>query len=47
MSTRESVNLPASVRTRLRNRADELGLDLNQVLQYHAMERFLYRLSES
>jgi len=40
-------NLPASLRARLKNRADELGLDFNQVLQYYAMERFLYRLSKS
>ena len=47
MSTREPVNLPASVRARLKNRGDELGMDLNQVLQYYAMERFLYRLSKT
>ena len=47
MSAREPVNLPASIRARLKNRADELGVDLNQVLQYYAMERFLYRLSKT
>lgn len=47
MSTHEPVNLPASIRARLKNRADELGMDLNQVLQYYAMERFLYRLSKT
>ena len=47
MSTREPVNLPASIRARLKNRADELGMDLNQVLQYYAMERFLYWLSKT
>ncbi|MHB1342044.1 MAG: nucleotidyl transferase AbiEii/AbiGii toxin family protein [Coriobacteriia bacterium] len=47
MSAREPVNLPASIRTRLKNRADELGMDLNHVLQYYAMERFLYRLSKT
>lgn len=47
MSTREPVNLPASIRARLKNRGDELGMDLNQVLQYYAMERFLYRLSKT
>lgn len=47
MSAREPVNLPASVRARLKNRADELGMDLNQVFQYYAMERFLYRLSKT
>ena len=29
------------MRARLKNRADELGLDFNQALQYYAMERFL------
>ena len=47
MSGREPVNLPASIRARLKNRGDELGMDLNQVLQYYAMERFLYRLSKT
>ena len=41
------MNLPASIRARLKNRADELGMDLNQVLQHYAMERFLYRLSKT
>ena len=35
------------VRRRLRRRADELGLDFQQALQYYAMERFLFRLSQS
>ncbi|MBU4555354.1 MAG: nucleotidyl transferase AbiEii/AbiGii toxin family protein [Actinobacteria bacterium] len=47
MSTRGLVNRPASIRARLKNRADELGMDLNQVLQYYAMDRFLYRLSKT
>jgi predicted nucleotidyltransferase component of viral defense system len=47
VSTREPVNLAASLRARLKNRAEELGLDLNQVLQYYVMERFLYRLSKT
>jgi predicted nucleotidyltransferase component of viral defense system len=34
-----------SVRERLKNRADELGLEFQQALQYYAIERFLYRLS--
>ncbi|MDZ4169260.1 MAG: nucleotidyl transferase AbiEii/AbiGii toxin family protein [Coriobacteriia bacterium] len=47
MTTDTPTNLPASVRARLRNKADEIGLDFNQVLQYYAMERFLYRLSKT
>jgi predicted nucleotidyltransferase component of viral defense system len=47
VSTGTPSNLSASLRARLKNRADELGLDFNQVLQYYAMERFLYRLSRS
>lgn len=35
------------VRRRLRRRADELGLDFQQAIQYYAIERFLYRLSQS
>lgn len=34
-----------SVRQRLNNKADELGLEFQQILQYYAIERFLYRLS--
>ncbi len=33
------------LRRRLKARANELGLDFQQALQYYAMERFLYRLS--
>ncbi len=33
------------MRRRLKARANELGLDFQQALQYYAMERFLYRLS--
>jgi len=35
------------VRRQLRLRADELGLDFQQAIQYYAMERFLFRLSRS
>lgn len=35
------------VRRRLRLRADDLELDFQQALQYYAMERFLFRLSQS
>lgn len=47
MTTENPTNLPASVRARLKNKADEIGLDFNQALQYYAMERFLYRLSKT
>jgi hypothetical protein len=40
------VNADA-VRRQLRQRADELGLDFQQAIQYYAMERFLFRLSQS
>jgi len=36
-----------AVRRQLRQRADELGLDFQQAIQYYAMERFLFRLSRS
>ena len=47
MSSETSTNVPASVRARLKNRSDELGLAFDQVLQYYAMERFLFRLSKT
>lgn len=47
MTAETPTNLPASVRARLKNKVDEIGLDFNQVLQYYAMERFLYRLSKT
>jgi predicted nucleotidyltransferase component of viral defense system len=47
VTAEKPANLPASVRARLKNRADELGLDFNQAIQYYAMERFLYRLSKT
>lgn len=47
MSNATPVNLPASVRARLKNKAQELGLAFDQVLQYYAMERFLFRLSKT
>ncbi len=39
------VDVPASIRARLKNKADSLGLSFDQVLQYYAMERFLFRLA--
>lgn len=39
--------MAASVRQRLLDKAKETGQPFNEVLQYFAMERFLYRLSNS
>jgi len=40
-------NLPASVRQRLTNKAKDADRPFQEVLQYFAMERFLYRLTQS
>lgn len=40
-------NMSASVRQRLLNRARSDRRPFNELLQYYAMERFLYRLSQS
>lgn len=40
-------NLPASIRAKLQNIAEEEGRPFLEVLQYYAMERFLYRLNRS
>ena len=40
-------NMSASVRQRLLNRAKRDRRPFNELLQYYAMERFLYRLSQS
>jgi len=45
--TRQYKNIAASVRQRLLNKARETGRPFNELLQYFAMERFLYRLSKS
>jgi len=47
MTQRELSNIPASVRVRLLNEAKASGDSFDQVLQYFAIERFLYRLSKS
>lgn len=44
---RELKNVPASVRARLLNEAKASGDSYDQVLQYFAIERFLYRLSKT
>lgn len=41
----KATNIPASVRARLLNRARKEKRPFNELLQYYAMERFLYRLS--
>ncbi|MBL7645661.1 MAG: nucleotidyl transferase AbiEii/AbiGii toxin family protein [Candidatus Hydrogenedentes bacterium] len=46
--TRKPVsNIAASIRQRLLNHAHGSGRPFNEVLQYYALERFLYRLAES
>jgi hypothetical protein len=40
-------NVGASVRQRLLNKARQSGRPFSELLQYFAMERFLYRLSKS
>lgn len=40
-------NLEASVHARLQNRARATNRPFQELLQYYAMERFLYRLSKS
>ncbi len=47
MTDRPLRNLAASVRQRLMNQAQSAGRPFQEVLQYFAMERFLYRLSAS
>lgn len=47
MSQRELKSIPASVRARLLNEAKASGDSYDQVLQYFAIERFLYRLSKT
>ena len=47
MSDREIKNMGASVKSRLLNKSKAEGVAFNQILQQYAMERFLYRLSES
>lgn len=47
MTKSTSKNIGASVRQRLLNHARETGRPFSELLQYFAMERFLYRLSKS
>lgn len=45
MSENNIVNIAASVRQKLLNLARSDRRPFNELLQYYAMERFLYRLS--
>lgn len=45
--TEERQNLVASIRARLANYARQQGRPFHEVMQYYAIERFLYRLAES
>ncbi|MGA3323111.1 MAG: nucleotidyl transferase AbiEii/AbiGii toxin family protein [Terriglobia bacterium] len=47
MTKRAPSNLPASVHQLLLNKARQTHRPFNELLQYYAMERFLYRLSKS
>jgi len=47
MSKKTSGNISASVRQRLFNMARKDNRPFSELLQYYAMERFLYRLSQS
>ena len=47
MTKRQHRDIAASVRQRLLNHARETGRPFSELLQYFAMERFLYRLSKS
>ena len=47
MTSRRGANLTASVRQRLKNRADQRQEDFQFVLVRYAVERLLYRLSQS
>ena len=42
-----SAATPIEIRRRLKARAAELGLDFQQAVLYYAMERFLFRLSQT
>ena len=47
MTRKQIKNVPASVRQRLLNISRKDDRPFNELLQYYAMERFLYRLSQS
>jgi hypothetical protein len=47
VNQRTDANLATSIRQRLLNKVRETGQPFNELLQYFAMERFLYRLAKS
>lgn len=47
MKKNQLENISASVHQRLLNKSKESSRPFNELLQYYAMERFLYRLSKS
>ena len=47
MTASHPSNLPASIHQRLLNQAKQQGRPLQELLQYFAIERFLFRLSQS
>jgi hypothetical protein len=47
MKQRAAANLPASIHQLLLNKARQTHRPFNELIQYFAMERFLYRLSKS
>ena len=47
MTRKQITNVPASVRQRLLNISRKDKRPFNELMQYYAMERFLYRLSQS
>ena len=47
MTSGKSVNIAASVRARLKNISKDEKRPFGEILQHYAMERFLYRLSQS
>ena len=47
MTQPEKKNLAASIHQRLLNKARANSQPFNELLQYYAIERFLYRLAQS
>jgi len=43
----EGKNIPASIRQRLLNKAHDTNRSFSEILQYYAIERFLYRIYQS
>ena len=44
---KDIINVQASVRAQLQNKAKKINRPFAEVLQYYGMERFLYRFSKS